>query len=271
MVLYSALKMIHGGVVHKNKRYRNLLMQNKYYMVPTVNVDGLAYIEEIYAKTGVLEAKRLNMNIGKGLGCNSTLAGVDLNRNYDFNFGQGSASSAECLESYRGKAAFSEPETQAMRNFLTKHKEEMKFVFNFHCAGKQFIIPYSGEVPNTLGQEQPQIRSIFKEIVKESRFPEGTDIGSSTENVQIRASGIAGDWITKALGIPAAEAEIGGWNEYTKTWLPKSSEFAQEVLDENLLWLEHVYEKAGNQLVIRPLGYKMSKRTEKDIKEPRFA
>ena len=45
-VLYSMLKMIHGGVVNDNKHYRNLLLQNKYYVVPTVNVDGVQFIED---------------------------------------------------------------------------------------------------------------------------------------------------------------------------------------------------------------------------------
>ena len=63
--------MIHGGILHGDKRYNNLLLQNKYYIVPTVNVDGLAFIEDIYRKTGVLEEKRKNMNIGTKA-CNAT-------------------------------------------------------------------------------------------------------------------------------------------------------------------------------------------------------
>lgn len=46
------------------------------------------YIEEMYRKTGILEAKRSNMNINSKK-CNDTLAGVDLNRNYGYGFGQG--------------------------------------------------------------------------------------------------------------------------------------------------------------------------------------
>jgi len=63
MTLYSILKMIHGGLIHNNKRYFNLLMQNKYYVIPTVNVDGLVYIEDHYHKEGKLLEKRKNMNI----------------------------------------------------------------------------------------------------------------------------------------------------------------------------------------------------------------
>jgi len=62
----------------------------------------------------------------------------------------------------------------------------------------------------------PEINSIFNEIVKEAKFADGTDIGPSTENIGIVASGDAGDWITSFLAIPAAEAEIGSWDSYSK-------------------------------------------------------
>ena len=52
-----------------------------------------------------------------------------------------------------------------MKNFLTQKKSELKFVYNFHCAGKQFIIPFNGEMPNMMATKFPEISSVFKEIV----------------------------------------------------------------------------------------------------------
>jgi hypothetical protein len=34
-----------------------------------------------------------------------------------------------------GTKPFSEPETQAMRDFLTANKDQIHFVYNLHCAG----------------------------------------------------------------------------------------------------------------------------------------
>ena len=105
-------------------------------MIPTVNVDGLAYIEDNYVQSGVLLEKRTNMDIHSDK-CEKTMAGVDLNRNYGYKFGTGDSTKYECLsDTYQGPQAFSEPETQAMRDFLTARKDEIKFVYNFHCAGK---------------------------------------------------------------------------------------------------------------------------------------
>ena len=99
--------------MNDNDHYRNLLLQNKYYVVPSFNVDGVKFIEDKYKETGVMEPKRTSMHIRKE-GCSDLGGGVDLNRNYDFNFGQGHSSATECVDgadNYRGPSGFSEPET----------------------------------------------------------------------------------------------------------------------------------------------------------------
>ena len=56
--------------------------------------------------------------------CKPEDAGVDLNRNYGMDWGVFEASgdkdqsSDPCGESYKGKSAFSEKETQALRDFI---------------------------------------------------------------------------------------------------------------------------------------------------------
>ena len=47
----------------------------------------------------------------------------------------GDSKPQECQgDTYRGAHAFSEPETQALRDFMISEKE-LKFVYNFHSAG----------------------------------------------------------------------------------------------------------------------------------------
>lgn len=62
MPLFSLLKMLHGGLIHGDERYYHLLTQNKYFVVPVVNVDGLADIEKKWIETGVYHPRRKNMN-----------------------------------------------------------------------------------------------------------------------------------------------------------------------------------------------------------------
>lgn len=138
-VLYTMLHLIHGGIVHNNTEQVKLLEQNKYYFLPTVNVDGLAEIERVYSINGTFKWQRKNMQQDPNHPeCDS---GVDLNRNYGFQFGEG-ASKDPCSETYMGPHPFSTPETVNMRDFITSKKDEIKFVYNLHSSGDMFFLPF---------------------------------------------------------------------------------------------------------------------------------
>ena len=122
--MYAILRMLHG-YVHNDPYYTNLLAQNKYYVVPVVNVDGLAFVEEGWNKEHELKIKRKNMNpnlLKYNLCPDLTDTGVDLNRNYGVDwYKPGGNSDEPCAQDYRGTAPFSEPETRAIRDFLITH------------------------------------------------------------------------------------------------------------------------------------------------------
>lgn len=52
--------------------------------------------------------------------------GVDLNRNWDFHWGERGSSNDPCSEYYAGPYPFSEPETKAISSFLMDNKDQMK-------------------------------------------------------------------------------------------------------------------------------------------------
>jgi carboxypeptidase T len=61
---------------------------------------------------------RKNRNVDSR--CSPLTGGVDLNRNYGYRWGMDNDGSDTdpCTDAYRGKAPFSEPETQAIRNWI---------------------------------------------------------------------------------------------------------------------------------------------------------
>jgi len=67
------------------------------------------------------------------------------------------------------------------------------------------------------------------------------DIGPSTETLGIVAGGDAGDWINHELNIPAAEAELGFWEEYNTEWFPRTKDTAFKVVNQHINWLENTY------------------------------
>ncbi|MBK8636570.1 MAG: hypothetical protein IPN72_24695 [Saprospiraceae bacterium] len=57
---------------------------------------------------------RKNRRINSGSSC----IGVDLNRNYNTDWGGAGSSSNTCSDSYRGASVFSEPESKVIRDFI---------------------------------------------------------------------------------------------------------------------------------------------------------
>jgi hypothetical protein len=53
---------------------------------------------------------------------------------------------------------------------MIRHKNEIKFVFNFHSAGKMWFIPMSGLFPNNLEEKHPKMYQAFNEIAREANF-----------------------------------------------------------------------------------------------------
>lgn len=234
-----------------------MLTQNKYYVLPVTNVDGLADIEKEFDTSGKVLTRRKNMNNLNGDLCKGEKMGVDLNRNYaKFWDKPGGSSTDPCEESFRGATPFSEPETRAVRDFLRSHKDEVKFVYNFHSYGNMYLWPYNGSSPNDIGQKDPEALKVFSEIWNQSKFPEGTLHGNAWEALHYTSSGEQSDWILGELGIPSICPEIGSSDYFSYMWNIPFRRVVSNILEENLNWLENTYNKIGNEVSVEPIGYK---------------
>ncbi len=109
------------------------------YFVPCVNPDGYIRNETTNPNGGGMWRKNRRNN-GNGT------FGVDLNRNYGYNWGYDNSGSSPNTSSdtYRGPSAFSEPETQAMKWFCENH--QFKFALNYHTYGDLLIYPWGYEL-----------------------------------------------------------------------------------------------------------------------------
>ena len=79
--LFLCLKFLHQAVVQNNHRYQQILRDQKFYFLPTINVDGAAVVEEHWLSEHKILNKRKNMNPNLAM-CDVENSGVDLNRNY---------------------------------------------------------------------------------------------------------------------------------------------------------------------------------------------
>lgn len=69
---------------------------------------------------------------------------MDLNRNFGHEWGGQGASRSSCSSSYRGNAAFSEPETRAVKEWVEKMKGEVDWAayFTLHSYGQKWMTPW---------------------------------------------------------------------------------------------------------------------------------
>jgi hypothetical protein len=107
---------------------------NEVYFVPMVNPDGLVYNEQTYPNGGATWRKNRRDNGGG-------VYGVDLNRNYDYEWGCDWGSSGNPSDpTYRGPAAESEPAIQAMCAFIDSR--DFAVSQSYHSSGSQVLLPW---------------------------------------------------------------------------------------------------------------------------------
>lgn len=101
-----------------------------WYVLPVHNPDGYEYTRN----TDRLWRK----NRSKQDSC----IGVDLNRNYGYKWGGKGTSGNSCSDIFRGSAAFSEPETQAVKKFFENTQEKFEAFLTFHSYGQYILYPW---------------------------------------------------------------------------------------------------------------------------------
>lgn len=108
------------------------------WVIPMLNPDGLAY--DLRGDTDRRWRKNRQPN-GPG-----EPKGTDLNRNYGYRWGPPGSSADPGSEVYRGAAAWSAPETRAMRDFILSRQEDgrqrIRALITFHASGEQIFYPY---------------------------------------------------------------------------------------------------------------------------------
>lgn len=163
--------------------YVSLLKEVQIIFVPVANPDGY----EITATANRMWRK----NLRPGDSC----AGVDLNRNWDLDFkGPHSTSNSECSDIYTGPFAFSEPETQALRD-LVLETPGIQIHIDVHSYSQIVIGPwsYTDEIPPNLDVIESLGNGITNDISNHNGVPYRFSLHSKQAYIYL-ASGTMSDW-----------------------------------------------------------------------------
>ncbi len=178
-----------------------LLDNRELYFIPVVNPDGYLYNEQTDPNGGGMWRKNRRNN-GDGSW------GVDLNRNYGYEWGydDNGSSPTPSSDTYRGPYAFSEPETQIIRDFCNQRHFIM--AFNYHTYSNLLIIPW-GYIGDFLTPDSIMYNEYGADMTQFNNYTYGT--GNNT--VGYLVNGDSDDWMYGEQGtknkIFAFTPEIG--------------------------------------------------------------
>ncbi len=196
-----------------NPEIKAIIDNSELYFVPCVNPDGYVYNQTTNPNGGGMWRKNRRNN-GDGT------MGVDLNRNYGSNWGYDNTGSSPTSSSdtYRGPSAFSEPETQAIRNFC--NARNFVTALNAHTYSNLLIYPY-GYLPSFYTPDSATYVNWSILLTEDSRFLYGT----GDQTVAYVTNGDSDDWMyseqnTKnkilAMTPEAGSASDGFWPASTR-------------------------------------------------------
>jgi carboxypeptidase T len=113
-----------------------LVDNREIFVAPTINPDGGEFDRE----GGFFALWRKNRR--QNPDAISYCWGVDLNRNYGHEWGGVGSTNFPCDLTYRGPDAFSEPETQAVRDFVLAH-DNIRVLLTLHSYSELVLWPWS--------------------------------------------------------------------------------------------------------------------------------
>ncbi len=157
-----------------------LLDTTELYFVPCVNPDGYVYNQLTNPNGGGMWRKN-RRPLGNGV------FGVDLNRNYAYQWGAMPGSSGMTSSSvYRGPSPFSEPETAMMRDFCNQHA----FVTAVNIHSYSNLLIHNWEYSNAVPEPGP-MNSMAICATSCNSYTHG----NAYQTVGYYASGTASDWM----------------------------------------------------------------------------
>ncbi len=127
-VAYIASRFVDG--YDTDPRVKNLIDTTRIVIVPVTNPDGYLYT---WSDNRFWRKNRQN---------NGGSFGVDLNRNWGYEWGGDGASPDPTNDTYHGPSPFSEPETSALRDLSLSYDEHLVAHIDYHCYSQLILWPF---------------------------------------------------------------------------------------------------------------------------------
>lgn len=194
-----------------------LVDHREIYFIPCVNPDGYEYNRQIAPGGGGLWRKNRRNNGGGSFG-------VDLNRNYPYEWGHDNSGSSGNPDSevYRGTSAASEPEVDAMVDFISAH--DFTTALSIHTYSNLWLAPwgFQSQYPGNWN-DYDEVGTLATEV---NGYPHGP-----ASLILYEANGVTFDYDHAVHGTLAWTPEIGSSSD---GFWPSSSRIVP-LAEDNLL------------------------------------
>ncbi|CAH2086528.1 unnamed protein product [Euphydryas editha] len=200
--------MLHN-LIEGDKRLgvdREILNAADFYIMPVVNPDGYEHShthDRLWRKTRSRNPDHSDdyyvgwfpWNWGR-----TECVGVDVDRNWDYHWGEKDSSNDPCADNYAGPHPFSEPESRAVSEFLADHRGQIKVYISLHAYSQAWLLPSSQS--HTTFVDDGTLLEMGKLAAAALADMYGTKYQVGTAS-QIRqpASGMSHDWAKARAGI----------------------------------------------------------------------
>lgn len=208
-------------------RVTDWLQRTEVYVIPVVNPDGYVY---------TWTTNRLWRKNRRYLGTNNwgqPLYGVDLNRNWGFQWGGAGSSGQRSSETYRGNAPFSEPETYTLSRWLLS-LPTLRAHIDIHSYSQLILWPWG--FTDTLPYHQSTFERVGLRMQLLIRGVHGMDyVAGPIYTTIYPASGNMCDWVYGVRGALSFAFELRDTGQYgfllpPEQILPNSEEIFPAIL-----------------------------------------
>ncbi|KAJ0009620.1 hypothetical protein NQD34_001322, partial [Periophthalmus magnuspinnatus] len=177
---------------YKTDPKMELMMKNMdFYVTPVLNVDG-------YMFSWLNETTRLWRKNRTPGPCGCT--GTDLNRNFYSNWGTVGVSFDCCSQTFPGQGPVSEPEAQAVTQFVRNISDSVLAFLTIHSYGQLLLIPYGH--PEVIAPNQDELMEVGLAAAEAIEKVHGMKYKVGTSPTILYAnSGSSRDW-ARLQGIP---------------------------------------------------------------------
>ncbi len=175
MLAQYLVDQYHAG----NARVISLINSRDIHIIPAVNPDGMEYD----IKDGSYKMWRKNRTRNS-----DGTYGVDLNRNYGFQWGTGGSSNTPSSDTYMGTKAFSEIETKAIRDYIETNSN-ITVLLTVHSFSKLILYPWGHKYSGIETAADKQVHEVMAK-----KMAEWNGYAPQQSSALYIASGDTTDW-----------------------------------------------------------------------------